>query len=65
MSEGEKIKDQLQENKKTCYSSSMDVLAGGNNKLQYIEQKMSALIVRFNTKFKAIIWKGKRSLQCI
>ena len=43
ISEGEKIKDQLQEDKKTCYSSSMNILPGGNNKLQYIEQKMSAL----------------------
>ena len=43
ISDGEKIKTQLVEERKTCYSLDMNVLPGGNNTLQFIEQKISAL----------------------
>ena len=43
ISEGEKIKNQLIEERKTCFSLDMNVLPGGNNTLQFIQQKISAL----------------------
>ena len=58
ISEGDKIKTQLLEERKTCYSLDMNVLPGGNNTLQFIEQKISAFTDSIQ-KVEATIWKGK------
>ena len=55
---GDKIKTQLLEERKTCYSLDMNVLPGGNNTLQFIEQKISAFTDSIQ-KVEATIWKGK------
>ena len=39
--EGESLRKKLQDSKKSCFSSTSDVMPGRNNKLQYIEEKIS------------------------
>ena len=38
--EGESLRKKIQDSKKSCFSSTMDVLPGGNKKLKYIEEKI-------------------------
>lgn len=41
--EGEELKQKLQDNKKSCSSSTKDVLPGGTKKLNFIEEKRDLL----------------------
>ena len=38
--EGESLRKKIQDGKKSCFSSTMDVLPGGNKKLRYIKEKI-------------------------
>ena len=38
--QGKSLRKKIQDSKKSCFSSTMDVLPGGNKKLQYIEEKI-------------------------
>lgn len=57
--EAENLKKSLQECKKTCYSSSLNIMPGGSKKLHYIDEKIS-LIDKYTAQLKARQWRITR-----